>query len=123
MKLNKLTEKLAAFEPGGFPFISLYLDAQHNGDGSEDFRIWIKKEMAEAVKEFAEDSDEAKKVNTSLDQIQHFLETETDPAANGISSSASAVRSRLMTCDANSNAIVNMLIMNMGRSLYAPMAC
>lgn len=42
MKLNKLIEKLAAFEPDGYPFISLYLDTQHNGEGREDFRIWIK---------------------------------------------------------------------------------
>lgn len=90
MKLNKLIEKLAAFEPDGYPFISLYLDTQHNGEGREDLRIWIKKEIAEAVKEFAEDSEEAKKINTSLEQIQHFLETETEAAANGIAVFASS---------------------------------
>jgi peptide subunit release factor 1 (eRF1) len=84
MKLTNLINKLGAFEPDGAPFISLYLDTRANDDGREDYRIWIKKEISEAAGDFAEDSDEAKQINASIERIQEFLDTETDAAANGI---------------------------------------
>lgn len=90
MKLNELTEKLAAFEADGAPFISLYLDARSSGNGRDAYKVWFKKESSEAAKDFAEGSDEAKKINGSFERIQDFLETEADAAANGIAVFASS---------------------------------
>jgi peptide chain release factor subunit 1 len=84
MNLNGLIEKLAAFEPNGAPFISLYLDAQPNETGREDYKIWLKKEIAETGKTFPEDSAEAQNFNQTAQRIQDFLDNEVDRSASGI---------------------------------------
>jgi hypothetical protein len=42
MKLNDLMQKLAAFEPNGFPVLSIYLNAEANQVGRDDFGVWLK---------------------------------------------------------------------------------
>lgn len=41
-----LINRLAAFEPNGQPFISLYLNTQADQHGRDNFGIWLKKELA-----------------------------------------------------------------------------
>ena len=84
MQLNKLIEKLAGFEANGAPFISIYLDARPHDNGRETYKVWLKKEIAEARGEFAEDSDEAKTFDSSIERIQSFLDSDADATANGI---------------------------------------
>jgi len=55
MKLSKLIKRLGEFEPNGFPFISLYINAENNETGRDTFRIWLKKELSEQGREFADD--------------------------------------------------------------------
>lgn len=90
MKLTNLIKKLGAFEPDGFAFISLYLRAEANNSGREDYKTWLKKEISETAKGFAEDSDEGRHLNASIERIQDFLENEADDAANGIAVFVSA---------------------------------
>ncbi len=84
MKLNALIEKLAAFEPDGQPFISIYLRAQSNNNGRDEYEIWLKNEIAEAQAGFKEESPEALAFAQSLEQIQQFLANEVEPGANGV---------------------------------------
>jgi peptide subunit release factor 1 (eRF1) len=37
MSLNQQIDKVAAFEPNGFPFVSLYLNTQPDQHGRDDF--------------------------------------------------------------------------------------
>jgi len=84
MKLNELVEKLAAFESSGFPVVSLYLDAKANENGRDEYKIWLKDEIAELSENFEEDSAEAQSIKQDIERIQQFLETEVEESANGI---------------------------------------
>ena len=84
MKLNKLMEKLMSFEPNGSPFITLYLDAEANENGRDEFDIWLKKVLSMRRKGFKEDSDEIKSFDRDVERIMDFAENGVDPAANGI---------------------------------------
>lgn len=84
MKLSSLIEKLSGFEPNGGQFISIYLDASSSGVGRDAYKAWFRKESSETIKDFEEDSEEAKLVNSAFERIYSFLDTEVDPAANGI---------------------------------------
>jgi peptide chain release factor subunit 1 len=84
MKLNELMQTLAAFEPNGFPVLSIYLNAGANQQGRDDFGIWLKNELAEHAANYAEDSPEAESFNADVKQINEFLENSVEPSANGI---------------------------------------
>jgi peptide chain release factor subunit 1 len=84
MKLNDLVQKLAAFEPSGFPVVSLYLDAKANKNGRDEYEIWFRREIADLSENYEEDSAEAQSIKQDIEKIQQFLETEADESANGI---------------------------------------
>lgn len=84
MNLNKLIEKLAAFNPGEAKIISIYLDAQVNQNGREDYPIWLKKQFSEHAFPFEHDSEKLRQYNETVERINDFLENEADDAANGI---------------------------------------
>src|SRR4028119_1040716 len=89
MKLNDLMQKLIAVEPSGFPFLSIYLNAEPNEQGRDGYRIWLKTELSEQAKNYAEDSAEGQSFNADVERITKFLENEVEPAANGIAIYAS----------------------------------
>ncbi|CAN5713043.1 hypothetical protein BH24ACI2_BH24ACI2_00520 [soil metagenome] len=84
MNLNKLMQKLIAFEPNGSPFISIYLNAEANEQGRDEFGIWLKKVLSMRRKGFKEDSEEIKSFDKDIERILNFAEKEVDAAANGI---------------------------------------
>ena len=84
MKLNSLVEKLAAYEPSGAPFISLYLNTEANQNGREDYPVWLKNEFREKTQDLDEDSEELRAFNETIERINNFLDTEADKSANGI---------------------------------------
>ncbi len=84
MNLNKLMQKLIAFEPNGSPFISIYLNAEANEQGRDEFGIWLKKVLSVRRKGFKEDSEEIKSFDKDVERILNFAENEVDAAANGI---------------------------------------
>jgi peptide chain release factor subunit 1 len=89
MNLTKLIEKLANFEVNDAPFISLYLNAQPNQNGRDEYKTWLKSEISEKSKEFNEESPEAQNFNQVIENIEQFLEKEIDESANGIAVFAS----------------------------------
>lgn len=84
MKLNDLVQKLAAFEPNGFPVVSLYLNAQANENGRDEYEIWLRQEIAGLSESFEEDSAEAQSIKEDIEKIRQFLENEAEESANGI---------------------------------------
>ena len=84
MKLNKLVEKLAAFEPSGAPFISLYLNAKANQHGQDAYGIWLKNAFRDETENFEDESEEAKAFAETNERINAFLESEAIDQANGI---------------------------------------
>ncbi len=84
MKLKELIEKLTAFEPVETPFLSIYLNAEPNEQGRDDYLAWLKKELSEQGKDYAEESLEAMSYNADVERITNFLENNVQPNANGI---------------------------------------
>lgn len=62
MKLNDLMQTLIAVEPSGFPFLSIYLNAEAYEQGRDPYGIWLKKELSEQAKDY-EESAEAQSFN------------------------------------------------------------
>ena len=51
--LEKVIDRLAEFEPVELPFISLYLNAQANEHGRQDFERFLRKEFSERERTYA----------------------------------------------------------------------
>ena len=53
MSPKDLMERLAAREPTEFPFISLYLNAQANERGRDDFGLFVRQELDARARTYA----------------------------------------------------------------------
>ena len=51
-------DELAAFEPVGFPVVSLYLNTQSDHRGRDNFDSFVRKEFSARAKSYAPDSPE-----------------------------------------------------------------
>jgi peptide chain release factor subunit 1 len=90
MTLNKLIEKLAAFEPNGAKVISIYLNAEANQNGREDYPTWLKNQFYEYSVQFENDTEKSRAYAEIQERINSFLNDEADKSANGIAIFASA---------------------------------
>ena len=84
MSLNLKLEKLAAFAPNGFPFISLYLNTQPDQHGRDDFDRFVRKEFRNHAKTFANDSPERESFERDAGRISVYLRDKLESSANGL---------------------------------------
>ncbi len=42
MKISNLVKELGSFEPDGYPFLSIYLNAEPSETGRDTFQVWLK---------------------------------------------------------------------------------
>lgn len=84
MSLREELDRLANFEPSEFPVISLYLNAQADQHGRDNFWPFVKKSLNERAKTYPLRSEERRSFDTDTTRIQDFLKKEVDPAANCI---------------------------------------
>jgi peptide chain release factor subunit 1 len=82
MKLTKALDRLASYETGAMPVVSVYLDTSGSENGREDFLTWLRGESSAAAEELNEETRAA--YDASMLRINEFLENDRDPAANGI---------------------------------------
>lgn len=83
-------DELAAFEPNGFPFISLYLNLQPDEHGRDSFMPFVRKEFTARAKSFPKNSLELASFKLAVTRIMSYLKNEVRPSANGIAIFASA---------------------------------
>jgi peptide subunit release factor 1 (eRF1) len=88
-RLTKYMGELAAFEPSSAPFISLYLNAQPDQHGHDNFQPFVRKEFADRLRSFPENSSERASVVRIMRRIDNYLRTELRPSANGVAIFAS----------------------------------
>lgn len=88
--LTNQLDELAAFEPAGYPFISLYLNLQPDQHGRDNFESFVRKEFSAQAKSFAPDSPELKSFKRDTARINDYLRDEVKPSANGLAIFASA---------------------------------
>jgi hypothetical protein len=88
--LREHLDRLSSFEPSeDAPVLSLYLDAQPNEHGRDQYEPWLRKTLTDrgrALKGAARDS-----FNQDAERITAFLSEESRPSANGGRSSPVAV--------------------------------
>ena len=77
-------DELAAFEPNGFPFISLYLNMQPDQHGRDNFKSFVRKEFNAKAKSFAPESLELASFERDTARIKAYLRDEVRPSANGL---------------------------------------
>jgi peptide chain release factor subunit 1 len=77
-------DELAAFEPNGFPFISLYLNLQPDQHGRDHFMPFVRKEFNERVRSFPKNSLELASFKLAATRIVSYLRSEVRPSANGL---------------------------------------
>ena len=63
--LEKIIDELAAFEPVELPVVSLYLNAQANENGRQDFERFLRKEFTERARTFPANSPERESFDTA----------------------------------------------------------
>lgn len=89
MKLTQLVETLAAYESNGADFISLYLNAEANQNGRDEYQTWLRNSFRDEAENYEEESPEAIFFTELTERINNFLENEAQDEANGIAVFAS----------------------------------
>lgn len=83
MAMENFINKLTDFVPSGAPVLSLYLNAQPNEHGRDNFNVFVKKELTEKSKTFDEGSSELDSFNRDAELISEYLK-DVRADANGI---------------------------------------
>jgi peptide chain release factor subunit 1 len=76
-------DRLAAFEPGPFPVISLYLNMQPDQVGRDNFAPFVRKELAERFRTYPANGPERESLEKDAGKIRAYIE-EIDPSSNGL---------------------------------------
>lgn len=81
--LSAMIEKLAAIEPIGLPFVSVYLNAQADNTGQDNYRAWLNTELSNAGADYEQGSEQAESFKLDTERITEFLDN-INPSANGV---------------------------------------
>ena len=84
MPVKDQLDRLAAFEQAPYPVVSLYLNTQPGPTGKDQFQTFVRKEFAARSRTYASNSPESESLTKDLEKISRYLDTELDPAANGV---------------------------------------
>jgi peptide subunit release factor 1 (eRF1) len=82
--LEELLDRLAAFEPGDFPVLSLYLDARADAQGHEGFGPFLRKELKAVARTYPPNAPEREGFDADLERITTYLQTDVLPPSNGV---------------------------------------
>ena len=82
--LTAQLERLAGFEPGPFPVISLYLNTQPGQHGRDQHQAFIRKEFKARSRTYDQHSSERESLDRDLERISRYLETELQPSSNSV---------------------------------------
>ena len=82
--LEKTIDRLAAFEPSGLPVISLYLNAQSNEHGRQDFERFLRREFNERARTYKAHTPERESFERDAERIKDYLASELRPETNGV---------------------------------------
>ena len=83
MKIEKLIEKLANFQPTKHPFLSIYLNAEPNEHGRDDFSVFLKKQLSMHQDNYEENTPERESFDKDVKQITKYM-NEIEASSNGV---------------------------------------
>ena len=87
--LSAQLDRLAAIEPGPFPVVSLYLNAQPDQHGRDNFEAFLRRELPERIGTYPVEGPERKSLQEDADKIDQYI-AGLDASANGIAVFASS---------------------------------
>ena len=82
--LEQIIDRLAAFEPVELPVLSLYLNAQANEHGRQDFERFLRKEFSERARTYKAHTPERESFDRDVERINEYLRDELRPETNGV---------------------------------------
>ena len=88
-QLSACLDRLAAFEPGPFPVISLYLNLQADDRGRDRFEPFLRRELAARIRTYASSGPERESLQTDADKIRGYV-AGIEASANGLALFASS---------------------------------
>lgn len=91
MPLTDQLDRLARFEPVPYPVVSLYLNAQPNDRGRDQFTTFVRQEFKARSQTYPQGSPDRDSLEKDLERITTYLDNELQPSANGVA---------LFACDA-----------------------
>jgi peptide chain release factor subunit 1 len=81
--LSAQLDRLAAWEPGPFPVVSLYLNTQPDQHGRDHFEPFLRKELPERVRTYPAEGPERTSLEQDASRIPAYL-ADLDPSVNGV---------------------------------------
>jgi peptide chain release factor subunit 1 len=76
-------DRVAAFDSGPFPVISLYLNLQPDQHGRDNFEPFLRKALAERLRTYGADGPERKSLEQDAEKIRAYVD-DVDAAVNGL---------------------------------------
>lgn len=85
-------DRLAAFEPGPFPVLSLYLDTGPDDTGRRHFDAFLRKELRSRMETYPANSTARQSFEQDVEKVHKYIETNLKPDTNGLAVFASSGR-------------------------------
>jgi peptide subunit release factor 1 (eRF1) len=82
-QLSHQLDRLAQFDSGPFPVISLYLNMQPDQHGRDHFDPFLRKELAERLRTYPPNGPERESLEKDADRIRAYV-SDVDRSANGL---------------------------------------
>jgi peptide chain release factor subunit 1 len=82
--LAQTLDRLARMEPVALPLVSLYLNAQADSRGKDNYDGFVRKELRGRIDTFEPRSPERESFEKDVEAIERWLSDEVRPSANGI---------------------------------------
>jgi peptide subunit release factor 1 (eRF1) len=82
-QLTAQLDRLAAFDSGPFPVLSLFLNAQADQHGKDSFDPFLRKELGERVRTYPADGPERQSLEEDAERIREYVRS-IEPSANGV---------------------------------------
>lgn len=82
--LAQTLDRLARMEPVALPLVSLYLNAQPDSRGKDNYDAFVRKELRGRIDDFELRSPERESFERDVEAVERWLSEEVRPSANGI---------------------------------------
>jgi peptide chain release factor subunit 1 len=81
--LSAQLDRIAGFDPGPFPVTSLYLNMQPDQNGRDNFEPFLRKELADRFRTYADNGPERASLDKDAEKIRAYV-GRVDSSANGL---------------------------------------
>jgi peptide subunit release factor 1 (eRF1) len=88
-ELSAQLDRLAGWDSGPFPVVSLYLNLQPDDRGRDQFAAFLRKELDDRIATYGAEGPERASLVEDANKIREYVET-IDPSANGLALFASS---------------------------------